>query len=787
MEGRRTPSPLGDSGSENGEESQSGGAQKSRSNSLLELGRKKLVSAVSGSGRRSSQKISLEETYPEEAALQSTRKVVMSASANYYFGDNPMAAPQALRQISSKGSSTGAAEPATVTSSDLDQIPSPATPKGILASAAKSVPSAASIADEDTLYAAARDNMKMREAQNVDEMKIQTMYKMVEEVLVTVQGMQVTKQVLYLTNKQACLFDEAAMMRCIQALDLGDPKFVIRLLPSLSNFSVDYYVHDECRKSNKDFNVGSTFDGNWENIYNRNDLNSTDERTTDAQILLFMRTCVLPLAKQTKALILIGGANDCYLATALATLALQEQARLGKDCPFHVLATSTQHETYYRTIYDPQSLSKQLCKDCVGWNVRIPAIRQYMHNSFGDDPNAIQHCDLSPAASHYIIFEGFDPETGKKNTAPKGAFEAILLQCLTRKLPSIAIQALFIDDGVAHLVELSQRGVPVLMLDCTERAMSVSRKVGEPKTAIALASTQFPVISKDLAQRITQVGKDGGLTIEGRSELLGIAFDMLRRKSQAFVKAGRVDMYNTSRFAFLHSVLNIGGQPKQFSGGNRMPLWLRIREMEQSAKANRETAKNLVPSELASVAIEFLQSEAPKFNLNEAVAKVERWLEQHAEDMDHFIPEAKEYLSELMQLVDNAKQVPEAGEEGRISPQSWLSLFDLFTAPNIFSGSIHDIDEVSELPLTLLFADCIAPHSTLQHSLTHPPVPHPTPPTPPLPLALGCLCLARSKSLWEASPRSIDCPWRIHSRPSEPYRTAGTTARSTTRSRTATN
>ena len=627
----------------------------------------------------------------------------MSASANYYFGDsNPLAAPQALRQIQGqvssaekKRSSTGV-EPATVTSSELDQIPSPATPKGILTSAAKSVRSVArsvhsgSMRDEDdmdTLYAAARDSMKMREAQNVDEMKIQTMYKMVEEVHVSVQGMQVNKKVLYLTNKQACLFDEDAMKRCIQALDLGDPKFVIRLLPSLGNFSIDVQVHSECQKTNKEF---SPLD-----YYNRSELNSTDERTTDAQILLFMRTCVLPLAKQTKALILIGGANDCYLATALATLALQEQARLGKDCPFHVLATSLQYETYYRTIYDPQSLSKQLCKDCVGWNVRIPAIRQFVHNVYGDDPNAVQHCDLTPAASHYIIFEGFDPETGKKNIAPKGAFEAILLQCLTRKLPSIAVQALFSDCGMSHIVELSQRGVPVLMLDCTERAMSVSRKVGEPKTAIAKESNLFPAISKDLVQRITQVGKDGGLTIDGRSELLGIAFDMLRRKSEAYVRAGRIDMYDASRFAFLHSVLNIGGQPKQFSGGNRMPLWLRIREMEQSAKANRETAKNLVPSELASVAIEFLQSEVAKLNLNEAVSKVEHWLEHHSEDMEQFVPEAKEYLAELLQLVENAKQTPEAGKDGCISPQSWLSMFDLFTAPNIFSGSIHDIDEVS--------------------------------------------------------------------------------------------
>jgi len=41
------------------------------------------------------------------------------------------------------------------------------------------------------------------------------------------------------------------------------------------------------------------------------------------------------LYSNARALILVGGANDCYLAAALADVALSEQARLGKDCPFN--------------------------------------------------------------------------------------------------------------------------------------------------------------------------------------------------------------------------------------------------------------------------------------------------------------------------------------------------------------------------------------------------------------------------------------------------------------------
>ena len=63
---------------------------------------------------------------------------------------------------------------------------------------------------------------------NVDEMKIQTMYKMVEDCKVSVIGNEVVKRILYLTNKQAVLFDEVAMERCIQALDIGDPKVMYK-------------------------------------------------------------------------------------------------------------------------------------------------------------------------------------------------------------------------------------------------------------------------------------------------------------------------------------------------------------------------------------------------------------------------------------------------------------------------------------------------------------------------------------------------------------------------------
>lgn len=64
-------------------------------------------------------------------------------------------------------------------------------------------------------------------------------------------------------------------------------------------------------------------------VFTTSEISPGDERVTETQILLYLKSCVLPLAKQTRALIVVGGANDCYLSSALASVVLNEQARLG--------------------------------------------------------------------------------------------------------------------------------------------------------------------------------------------------------------------------------------------------------------------------------------------------------------------------------------------------------------------------------------------------------------------------------------------------------------------------
>lgn len=161
--------------------------------------------------------------------------------------------------------------------------------------------------DEVLLHASAARESK--EEINVDEMKIQTMYKMVEDVNVDIGGKQVVKKVLYLTNKQAALFDDEAMARCIQALDIGEPKFVIKLCASPGVRSQSVISHSELKgTAYAEFNAFCPYG------HLSCEIDKSDEGVVESQILLFMKTCILPLAKQTHALILITGANDCYLS-----------------------------------------------------------------------------------------------------------------------------------------------------------------------------------------------------------------------------------------------------------------------------------------------------------------------------------------------------------------------------------------------------------------------------------------------------------------------------------------
>jgi hypothetical protein len=558
----------------------------------------------------------------------------------------------------------------------------------------------------------------------VDEMKIQTMYKMVCDCTVKQRGKSVSKKVLYLTNKQASLFDDQAMARCIQALDLGDPKFVINLLPSLGN---------QMRKAHKE--KANHPEGQYlDSTYLSSEICELDERITETQILVFMKTCILPIAMQTKALILVGGTDDCSLSSALAHAVLAEQARLGNDCPFTVVTMTSEFEVHYNALNTKRSISAQVAKNCPAWLRRISIIQKTLENQ---NISVFPQCDLSAAATRYIIFESINEETMTIDSSLERSFASTFLQWITQKLPSIAIQANYPDDGVSHLIDLAIRGIPVLLLDTFERAVTYCLPEKErPNTILAKESKAFPSVPMDFLKSLQISPLEGNLTVQSRKEIMKIAMDMIERKCFVQISYGTVDKYESAMLAFFHSALLLGSKNITKSKPGVICLGEKILQMEKLSRANKEHTQksSLVPVELASFVINFLQMRIDALNKQAALSRVNKWLEKSSnttihkneEDLSLAAKEEKEMNNSILsekallyqkKLQHECVKIQENNGfllSSEVNSTQWLALLDVFTNKNFYSSSIHDIDYVKRLISSIGKIDRLPDSNSLQ-------------------------------------------------------------------------
>ena len=547
--------------------------------------------------------------------------------------------------------------------------------------------------------------VKLNEYQDVDEMKIQTMYKMVEECRIIIHGKEVTKKVLYLTNKQAVMFDELAMERVVQALDIGEPKFVIQLLPSMGSAKQMLLAHSE--------RIGSKEVEYEQSTSASSEISADDERVVETQLLLFMKNCVLPLAVQTKALILVGGANDCILSASLSKVALAEQARLGKDCPFTVLATVAEREIHANAIAagKPSLVAAQIARQSIAWQKRL----EYMNEFYGRtmlkkvlDPNAktsdsmLQQCDLTEAAERYIIFEGFEEglsetEEGHINGGPQKAFESVFLQYMTKKLPSIAIQCFNANRGFQFLVDLTTRNIPVLLLDTSERCISSMKydQVLGPATKMAKISDAFPCITLEQFHKM-QI-EDGRLSDEGMEVLLNIAFEMIERKINVLVNEGVIDNLNTSLMAFFHHALTVGSSIGVIDGHSVIPLYERIRETEKFERTNKDMKKTLVSPELVTRVLDFIYSRVAACNVQCQLSRVDKWLQKHDKKYHYMLSDAVVYKKALEKAVETIDNNGGLMTGYNFDSSVWMAQYDLLMSANTFSGSVFDLDEIKRV------------------------------------------------------------------------------------------
>ena len=436
---------------------------------------------------------------------------------------------------------------------------------------------------------------------------------MVDDVTVSMEGRDLDKKVLYLTNKQCTMFDDTGIRRCLQALDLGSPKCVIRLMTSLFGEET-YRVHTECHfESNGQYTDYQCFGSE---IY------MSDSFQVNKQLDLFMKTCVLPLAIQTHALILASGCNDCLLSSSLERVVLPEQSRLGKNCPFTVLSFIWTREVHYKALHG-EGVAGQLAAGSTAWNSRLDAISSFMGNC---PKREIQMCDVIRAASHIIVFEAFDAN-GEKNNKASNFFAARILDILTEKLPSIAIQTHNTYLGMATLADLGRRHIPTFFLDIRERVitMKVNSRDGEPAiTQLAQETDAFPIISMEQLAKFKKL-PDGSIHMSSKKELLNVVFGMIESQVKYLTKNGVRDEYDSSAIALIHSALLFASSSSGES--NNVPLHSRIRELKRMEhEFGSSSTRANIPLELAAIAADFLCFRYKALQDEGKLARVENWL-----------------------------------------------------------------------------------------------------------------------------------------------------------------
>ena len=149
-----------------------------------------------------------------------------------------------------------------------------------------------------------RLSMQMSQAQaeqleELDSIRIKTMYQMVEDVQISHEGLLLNRKLLYLTNKQARSFNVSNIKNVFEALELPSSHFVIRLMQSL--YGVDMILTPG---RGRDACGGPFYPGT---------LSIHDVNATETQLMLFVKGVYFACGNADKSLILVGAARMIVL------------------------------------------------------------------------------------------------------------------------------------------------------------------------------------------------------------------------------------------------------------------------------------------------------------------------------------------------------------------------------------------------------------------------------------------------------------------------------------------
>ena len=295
--------------------------------------------------------------------------------------------------------------------------------------------------------------------------------EMVQDVELEHEGELTMRKVLFMPNKYVSRFNATNIGKVIKHLGLRErpSNFVITLLPSLMG-AKDFEVTPECISGDKKLGQQADYAEKRPPSHAKG-----DELVTETQTMLFVKHCILPVAKKARALIIISATNDCSLAVAVQNIMGPIQTNMGEKCPFTIVGYCSMENIYHSIgkkekeednqeeekdssggMLSPSgsrsrslSLAGNICSSAKKFNKED--LFDHLNKAAKNETNSkqrkflLQHSrDINPICTRIILFEGIKHDGDNLNPCfddRSRPFMNLLLEHLDDQYPSLAVQA----------------------------------------------------------------------------------------------------------------------------------------------------------------------------------------------------------------------------------------------------------------------------------------------------------------------------------------------------------
>ena len=219
---------------------------------------------------------------------------------------------------------------------------------------------------------------------DLQSLKIETMRGMAKTVKYSRGESTCTCKVAYFTTRQLLNISAEKMPKLRRALEIQEPKLVIRLFPSLRGRSY------------------------WSRFPKRNlsnptcsppELTDADEEQVEQELNLIAKEVLLPLAIRSHALVV--GVSACALMHAFANVCGPIQRRYGDKCPFRMICLEHAYQLHMAVKSYGNGVERAIWNETPEWQRSDEKMRKALEGKFGSDPGQWPRQQLLPGCEQY--------------------------------------------------------------------------------------------------------------------------------------------------------------------------------------------------------------------------------------------------------------------------------------------------------------------------------------------------------------------------------------------------